>query len=527
MLDIIIRRGKVVDGSGKIPPRLLDVGINDDLIIKVGDLENEVAKKEIDANGKLVTPGFIDINSHSDTKWTIFRYPSQESLLYQGVTSIVGGNCGSSLAPILGDGSIKSLRKWISLGDVQIDWDRMGEYLDYISDNRPLKINYLTLVGHATLRRGILGDEIRTLDRQEMRLMIDQIDRAMEEGAFGVSLGLAYAHARSTSDEEINLVAKKVAEKRGLLSVHLKGEGSSLLSSVRELIKATQQTGVNLEISHLKVLGKNYWSVFGRVLELVRKAKKRGLNINFDIYPYDFSGPVLYTLLPQSIIETGREELIRKLKSPKIKKELIKEMKKGYLDYSKIVVASSPVSKLLVQRNLEEIAQKRKISPEEAVLDLIVASEDQCKVLARLMSENNVIKGMKDSLSMISSGGAGYSLAEEASGNLVHARSFGSFSRFLGHYVRKKKIMTIAKAIHKISGLPAEKLGLKDRGLIAEGYKADITILDWNKVEDKATMERPYMLSKGTDAVIINGVVTFENGKIKRKIKSGLALRKK
>ena len=527
MLDVIIRRGKVVDGSGKIPPRLLDIGINDDLIIKIGDLENEVAKKEIDASGKLVTPGFIDINSHSDTKWTLFRYPDQESLLYQGVTSVVGGNCGSSLAPILGDGSIKSLRKWISLGDVQIDWDRMSEYLDYISDNRPLKLNYLTLIGHATLRRGILGDEIRALDRQELKLMIDQIDRAMEEGAFGVSLGLAYAHARSTSEEEIRLIAEKVAEKEGLLSVHLKGEGSSLLSSVREIIRATDKTGVNLEISHLKVLGKNYWSIFGRVIELIRKAKKKGLNINFDIYPYDFSGPVLYTLLPQSIIETGREELIRKLKNPKIKKQLIKEMKKGYLDYSKIVVASSPVSKLLVQRNLEEIAQKRKISPEEAVLDLIVASEDQCKVLAHLMSEKNVVKGMKDTLSIISSGGAGYGLAEENGGNLVHARSFGSFGRFLGYYVRRKKIMTVAKAIHKISGLPAEKLGLKDRGLIAEGYKADITILDWNKVGDEATMERPFAFAKGTEAVIINGEVSFEKGRNRKKIKSGSVLRKK
>ncbi len=527
MLDIIIRRGKVVDGTGKIPPRRLDVGVNDDTIIKIGNLEDEVAKKEIDATGKIVVPGFIDINSHSDTKWTIFRYPNQESLLYQGVTSIVGGNCGSSLAPILGEGSIKSLRKWIFLGDVQIDWDRMGEYLDYLADNKPPRLNYMTLVGHATLRRGILGDEIRSLKEQELKLLIDQIDRSMEEGGFGVSLGLAYAHARSTSEEEIRKIAEKVAEKEGLLSVHLKGEGATILASVKELLRATQKTGVNLEISHLKVLGKNYWSVFGRVLDLLTKARRKGLNVNFDIYPYSFSGPVLYTLLPGSVVEMGREELIKKLKDPTSKKKIVREMKKGSLDYSKIVVASSPVSKLLVQRSLEEISEKRKISPEEAVLDLIIASEDQCKVLASLISEKNVVKGMKDSLSMISSGGAGYGLSEERSGNLVHARSFGTFSRFLGHYVRKKKIMTLAKAIHKLSGLPAGKLGLDDRGLIKEGYKADIAILDWDKVEDTATMERPYSLAKGTDAVIVNGVVTFEQGKILKKIKSGSILRKK
>lgn len=527
MLDIIIRRGKVVDGTGKMPPRRLDIGINDDTIIKIGDLEEEVAKKEIDANGKIVVPGFIDINSHSDTKWTIFRYPDQESLLYQGVTSIVGGNCGSSLAPILGEGSIKSLRKWIFLGDVQIDWDRMGEYLDYIEDNRPPRLNYMTLIGHATLRRGILGDEIRALKDEEMRLLLDQIDRAMEEGAFGVSLGLAYAHARSTSEEEIRKIAEKVVEKKGLLSVHLKGEGATILASVRELIRATQKTGVNLEISHLKVLGKNYWPVFGRVLDLLSKARKRGLNVNFDIYPYSFSGPVLYTLLPNSVVETGREELIKKLKDPKLKRKIVREMKKGSLDYSKIVVASSPVSKLLVQKNLQEIASKRKISPEEAVLDLIIASEDQCKVLADLISEKNVIKGMKDSLSIISSGGAGYGLAEERSGNLVHARSFGSFSRFLGYYVRKKKITTLAKAIHKVSGMPAAKLGIADRGVLQEGCKADIVILDWDKVRDVATMERPYSFAKGTDTVIINGTIALEKGKIIKKIKSGSVLRKK
>lgn len=527
MLDVLIRQGKVIDGTGKKPPVKFDIGINDGTIIKIGDLSGETGKKEINAKGKIVAPGFIDINSHSDTKWCLFRYPDQESLILQGVTTIIGGNCGSSLAPIIGEGSIKSLRKWVPLGDVQIDWDKMGEYLDYLEDNRPLRVNYGTLVGHATLRRGILGEKIRPLSKKELLILADQIDRAIEEGALGVSLGLNYTHSRISGEEEITAISNIVSERNVLLSVHLRGESNNLIQSLKQLISAVELTGVNLEISHFKALGSKSWPLFKKALDIIEKARGRGLNINFDIYPYSYSGPVLYTLLPEWITSSGREDLIKNLKNPKLRQKVISDMKRNNLNYSKIIIASSPLSRMLIQKSISEIAKSRKTNPEEVILDLVIASEDQCSVIAKLLSERNVTIGITHPLSIISSGGAGYSEKEAESGNLIHPRSFGAFSRFLSVYARDKKKLSLSKAIQKITSLPAQKVGLRDRGLIKEGFKADITIVDVNKYKDNSSLEEPYHYSEGVETVLVNGEITVSNGKLVAGARYGEILRRR
>jgi len=526
MLDIIIRNGKVVDGGGKNLPASADVGVKNGEIIEIGDLSQEVANEEIDAGGRLVVPGFIDINNHSDTHWTLFKYPDQESLVMQGVTTIIGGNCGSSLAPILGEGSIKSLRKWIDLRDVQIDWDRMGEFLDFLEDNRPLRVNFGTLVGHATLRRGLLGDDIRPLTEEENKIVTHQLSEAMREGAWGLSTGLAYTHNRVATENEMIELANVVKYNDGVFSVHLRGEGEDLIPSIREVIELAQRTNVNLEISHLKAVGKKAWHLFDRAVMMLREAVSRGANINFDVYPYVSSGPVLYTLLPAWATEGGREKLLKLLRDPVTRKKIIAEIESGSFNYAKIIVATSPLSPLMVNKSIAEIARIRETSPEEVIVDLALASEDQCNVIMSLQAENNVQAALVEIESIVASDGIGYGKDEEYTGNLVHPRCFGAFPRFLSHYVKQKKIMSLARAINKMTGLPAKKLGLPKRGRLEKGYKADVVVINWDKIDDTATIHLPYRFPEGIDYVIVNGQISVAKGKLVKNVRSGKILRK-
>jgi len=527
MLDIIVRNGKIVDGGGKNPPRVLDVGIKDGEIIQIGDLEKEVGNEEINARGKYVTPGFIDINNHSDTHWTLFKYPDQGSMIMQGVTTLIGGNCGSSLAPILGEGSIKSLRKWINLRDAQIDWDRLGEFFDFMEDFRPLKVNFGTLVGHATLRRGLIGDAIRPLDGEEIQILCRELGKAFREGVWGLSTGLVYTHTRVAERKEIIALAEIVKQNKGFFATHLRGESEDLIPSIKEVIGIAQETGVSLEISHLKAVGKKAWHLFERALEIIKEANRRGVNVSFDVYPYTSSGPVLYTLLPPWVTEGGRENLLKLLKDKTSRHKVVMEMKKKPLNYQQIIIASSPLSKLLVNRSIAEIARIRGSIPEEVIVDLALASEDQCSVIVKLLAEKNVEQAVASPYAIICSDGVGYQEEEEESGNIVHPRCFGSFPRFLSYYVRQKKILSIAKAIYKITGFPAGKLGLPGRGRIKEGFKADVLVLDWDKIEDMATIRYPYRYSRGIEYAIVNGEISVEEGKMVPGVRSGEILRKR
>jgi len=525
MFDILIRNGNVIDGQGKNPPSRLDVGIQNGEITKVGMLEEEVANREIDAQGKFIVPGFIDINNHSDANWTLFEYPDQESMIMQGVTTIIGGNCGSSLAPILGEGSIKALRKWINLRDVQADWDRMKEFLLFLEDSRPLRVNFGTLVGHATLRRGLIGEEIRPLSNEELKTLCRELDRSIQEGAWGFSTGLVYTHTRVAENQEIYSLAEVVERHNAVFTAHLRGEGKQLIPSVREAAEIALKTGVNLEISHLKAVGKKSWHLFSRALEIIKEAKDKGADINFDVYPYNSSGPVLYTLLPEWVTEGGREKLLKLLREKQVRNRVISEMKRNYLNYSQMIVASSPLSKLLVQKSIAEIAKTRDMAPEEVVIDLVLASEDQCTVIAKLQGEKNVEMALVNPLSIISSDGIGYSPEEAKSGNLVHPRCFGAFPRFLSYHVKKKELVSLPEAIFKMTGQPAKKLGLAKRGSIKEGFKADMVLLDWDKIADTATLERPYQYPEGIDYVLVNGKIVVENGKMVPGVRPGEILK--
>ncbi len=511
MYDIIIKNGTIIDGTGK---RMFinDVGIKEEKIKKIGDLRNERADIIIDAKGQYITPGFIDVNNHSDTYWRIFLDPDLPSLVYQGITTIIGGNCGSSLAPLTSKEIIQTIQKWADINLVNLNWLSMKEFLEEMK-RRKLPVNFATLVGHGTLRRGIIHDKARNLKDNELKLMEKMLEASMKEGAIGFSTGLVYTHAKLASKEEIIRMAKVVKKYNGVYSTHVRGESEELINAIKEAIDIAKKSRVSLQISHLKAIGEKSWPLFKEALELIEKASKDGVDVNFDVYPYTVTGSVLYVLLPDWIAEGGKKMMIHRLKDPVIRKKLIKEMQHDKFDYSKVIISISPLNKTLSRKKIVDIAKTQDKSVEETIVDILIASEGRVITMMDVLSEKNMVKAIKHPLSIISTNGSGYNIEHKNTGELVHPRNFGSFPRILSLYVRERKILSWEEAINKISGKPAEKFNIKKRGVIKEGNFADVVVFNPKSIADLATPENPYQYSKGINWVIVNGKVILDQGK--------------
>lgn len=510
MFDVIIKNGVIIDGTGKVMKRD-DIGIKEGKIVEIGDLYNEKADKIIDAKDKYVAPGFIDINNHSDTRWRIFSNPDLQSLIYQGITTIIGGNCGSSLAPLHNSEMLKSIRKWFDIENINVNWVTVGDFLNEVEKIR-LSVNFGTLVGHSTLRRGIIGDATRDLMEDELKVMEEMTKKAMNDGAFGISTGLVYSHARLASRKEIERLAKIVANYNGIYTTHVRDEGNNILESIEESIDTARNAGVRLSISHLKIMGEKNWPLMEKALNKISEASDSGLDICFDIFPYTATGSVLYTFLPEWVSKGGRKMMLTRLKDEDTKKKIIEEMKNGSIDYSKIIVAVYSLGKALTRRVVGEIAKSQGKTPEETVIDLLIASNGRIITITEALSEENLERAIQHPLSMISSNGSGYNIEHKSTGELVHPRDFGTFPRVLANYVRRKRMIGWEEAVYKMTGKPAEKFGIKKRGLIKIGNYADIIIFNPDLVSDAATVNKPYQYSLGMEYVIVNGKIALEEG---------------
>lgn len=523
MYDIIIKNGTIIDGTGR-PMFAGDVGIKEGKIKEIGDLKNEAGLNVIDARGLYVVPGFIDVNNHSDTYWRIFANPELPSLVYQGITTIIGGNCGSSLAPLVNKDIIQSIQKWADIKTINLNWLTMKEFLDEV-ERKKLSVNFATLVGHSTLRRGMIGDEVRNLSTQELNMMKKMLRDALKEGALGLSTGLVYTHAKIASEKEIAELAEVVARYGGVYTTHIRGEAGELLEAVEEAIKTASASEAKLQISHLKAMGEKNWHLMDEAINLIETARMSGIDVDFDVYPYTVTGSVLYILLPDWVAEGGKKMMIQRLKDPYIREKVIQEMQKDYFDYSKIIISISPLNKTLTRKKIIDISRSQGKSVEETIIDLLIAGEGRVVTMMDVLSEKNVAQAIRNPFSIIASNGAGYDFDYIHSGDLIHPRNFGAFPRALARYVRDKKILSWEEAIRKMSGRPAEKFGIEKRGLIKENYFADVTVLDPNKIQDLATPENPYQYSRGINEVIVNGEAVLENGKYNGK-RNGQVIRK-
>jgi len=325
MYDILIKKGTVIDGSGR-PMFQADVAIRDGVIMAVGDLSHERGEQEIDATGKYIAPGFIDVNSHSDTYWQLFKNPFQESLLYQGVTTIIGGNSGSSLAPLTSSETIRSIQKWTDVQRINFNWLRMNEYLAELKQ-RGLGVNFATLVGHGTLRRGVMHDVARTITPDDISIMKTLLQTALKEGAIGLSTGLHYTHARDAGAREITTLVREVALKEGVYATYIRDEEAGLVGAVEEALAVAKETDVTLHISHLKAVGEANWPLMHQVLELIEVKALEGIKVTFDVYPYTQTGSVLYTLFPEWITKDGRQMMMAKLRDPQTRQAVLRDLK--------------------------------------------------------------------------------------------------------------------------------------------------------------------------------------------------------
>jgi N-acyl-D-amino-acid deacylase len=513
MYDILIKNGTVVDGTGKSGVKT-NVAVRKNKIVKIGNLRFAKGKTEIEAAGKVVAPGFIDIHNHSDSYWRLFLDPQLPSLVSQGITTIIGGNCGASIAPLSDGRMIESIQKWADIKQVNVDWHTYGEFSQKMRQ-RKIGLNFGSLVGHGTLRRGVMHDEMRRLDRQELEIIGKNLESSLQEGALGFSTGLAYSHEKSATWDELVELAEISKKYNRAYTTHLRDEAGSVLKALKEAIDLAKQTGVNLEISHLKVMGEKNWVLMDEVLAEIEKAQKSGIDINFDVYPYRETGSVLYVYLPAWAAEGGKKMLLRRLKEKHLREKVIDEMKHtAQYHYEDAVVAICPFAKSLTKRKISEIAKERGVSVEEVIVDLLVASEGRVITTMECLSEDNVKKAIQHPLSIIASDGAGYGVGHEESGELVHPRCFGTFPRVLGKYVREEKILSLEEAVKKMTSMPARKIGFADRGVLQKNYRADIVVFDSEKISDKATVEKPYQYAEGVEQVIVNGKLALRDGRL-------------
>jgi len=511
MFDIIIKNGTVINGTGEKMFKA-DVGVKDDKIIKIGELQNEKGDLEIDAEGKYVCPGFVDVNNHSDTYWQIFSNPDLESLIQQGITTIVGGNCGSSLAPLSSAKNIETIQKWSNISKVSMNWLSMNEFLTELDRNK-IAVNFGTLVGHGTLRRGILGDQMRNPNKEELEFIKGMLEKAMSEGALGLSSGLVYTHARGATEEELIELAKVVQRYNGVYVTHLKNEGEGLTEGIKNAINIAKETKVRLHISHLKAISEKNWPLMDQALELIEKAQNNDLDITFDFYPYTSIGSVLYTLLPSWISEGGKKMMLRRLKDRSTRTRVVEEMKNSDFDFSSIEIGISNLDKVLARKKIKDIARSQNKSVEEAIIDILLAANGRVIISSESLSEENIKKAVKNNFSIVASNGSGYNLEHEKTGEVVHPRNFGSFPRVFKKYLVDENVISWEDAIRKMTGFPAEKFNLRKRGEIKEKNFADITIINPKEIQDFATNNNPYQYNQGIDQVLVNGQIVLDQSK--------------
>lgn len=510
-----------MDGSGK-KGFLSDIGIKGDKISAIGDLSNSSVEITIPASGYYVAPGFIDITNHSDTNLTIFKYPFQESLVAQGVTTIIGGNCGTSLAPLAHYSIIHSVKKWADPSDINVDWLSFGEFLTSL-EKKGMGVNFGSLVGLGTLRRGVVADISKPAgveERQKIRLMLDQ---SLKEGAFGLSSGLIYSHEKGASVEELVSIVK-ILKNDFIYSAHIRNEGKEFLASVNEVLSIARESGAKLHISHLKAIGRKSWPDFSRALKMIEGAASSGMDVTFDQFPYRRTGSLLYLLLPLWVRDGGFTKMFERFQNPEIREKIISDLKNFTLHYDKIIISTAK-DKSIIGKTIKEIADSGGVDPENAMLDILFANEGRVTIFGRTLSMKNFLTGSSSAYSILSSDGAGFSADERHSGDLIHPRCFGTFPHFLHKFVKEKGILSWEDAIKKITSKPAEKLGIKKRGRIEEGYFADLAIFDPVALKDRATYRNPYLYPLGMGWVIVNGQIVFEQSVFKNK-KAGKILRK-
>lgn len=510
--DMIIKKGRIVDGTGN-PWFRADLGIKDGKISKIGDLTGEDGERVIDASGLVVSPGFIDIHTHSDT--ILLTNPSGDAHIRQGVTMNLIGNCGSGPAPV-SDAVRLRYEESLMRSNIEMDWSTLGEFLEKV-EKSGVSINVAALVGNATVRMAVMGMERRAPTAKELEEMKKLVAEAMEDGAFGLSTGLFYAPSGYADTEEVVELAKVAARYGGIYATHIRGEGDPLLDAVREAITIGERAGIPVEIAHHKAMGKKNWGKVKETLRMMDEAWKRGVEVNCDVYAWRAGATGLAATLPHWVHEGGTPKLIGRLKDPETRQRIKKDMAEGLPEWESVVheigwenvmISSCPRHREYEGRMVADLAAGKGVDPYDFVFDLLIEGEGQTGMIIFGMTEDDVVTVLKSPFSMIGSDSSAIAPGE----GKPHPRTYGNFVKVLGEYVRDRGVLTIEQAVRKMTSLPAQKLGLLDRGLLREGAWADVVVFDPETVASRATYMDPQQFPVGVNLVIVNGVVTVEDG---------------
>lgn len=519
--DVIIRGGNVYNGLGG-PPVRTDVGINSDTIAMIGDLSNAVGKKEIDAKGLAVTPGFINMLSWAVESLIIDG--NSQADIRQGVTLEVFGE-GTSMGPI--NAAMKKEAEDAMRRDpdwkYNIDWTTLGEYMESM-ERRGIAPNIASFVGATTVRIHELGQANRLPNAEELERMKALVRSAMEEGALGVGSSLIYAPANYSSTEELIELCKVAGEYSGMYITHMRSEGNSISEAVDETIRIAREANLPAEIYHLKMGGKENWNKLDGVLKKIDDANKAGVKITADMYTYPAGATGLDAAMPPWLQEGGLKAWIKRMQDPKTRKKALDEMRKPSDKWENLLLlAGGPDQVLLVGfandslkkftgKTLAEVAQIHGKSPEETAMDLVIADSTRVGTVYFMMSEDNIRKQI--ALPYVSFGSDAGSPA--AAGIFLkssdHPRAYGNFARLFAKYVREEKVIPLEEAVRRLTSLPASNLKIQKRGTLAPGFYADVVVFDPAKIQDHATFERPHQYSTGVQHVLVNGEQVLKDG---------------
>ena len=487
--DIIISNGRVIDGSGN-PWYEADVAINGERIVRIGDLSSDTGSQVIDANGLIVAPGFIDPHTHALRG--ILDVPNAESALLQGVTTLTEGNDGTSPFPV-------------------------DEHYQTILDKQ-ISPNWGIFVGHGTIRSQIIGAEDRDPTRDELEQMKDMVQQAMQHGALGLSTGLFYVPGSFASTEEVIELSKVAAKHGGIYISHMREEAAQLIDSVNETIRIGEESGIPVQMTHHKVIGVENWGSSVESLRLVDQARERGIDITIDQYPYTASQTGINALIPQWAQEGGRVRMLERIESPEtraaIKNEVVLKIlyDRGGGDPRNIFISRNTWDPSMTGKNLAELTVEAGMNPtpenaSEVVFEILKGGG--ATAVYHAINTDDVDRIMQHPVTAIGSDGPVGIFGE----GTPHPRQYGTFARVLGHYVRERAVLTLEDAVRKMSSQTARRLGIHNRGLLTEGYYADIAIFDADEIIDKATFEEPHQYAIGIKFVLVNGQVVVEQGR--------------
>jgi N-acyl-D-aspartate/D-glutamate deacylase len=530
MKDIIIRDGSIVDGSGN-PARRADVAIKHDKIVRIGDLRGEPSDRKIDASKRIVSPGFIDMHAHSD--FTLLANPFSYSKIHQGITTEVVGNCGMSMAPY-DRRRLEEVKQYLGaflFGQRYAwNWSTLEEFFQALEARR-IGVNIVHLIGHGTVRVSVMGFEPRAPTDAELRAMRNLVAQGMSDGAAGLSSGLIYPPGSFADLSELVELGRVVAQFGGIYTSHIRSESDKLLDSIREAIAVGEEAHMPAHISHLKAVGKSNWGRSLQALNLIDEARRRGLDVTADQYPYPAGSSVLRQALPPWTLEGGTDALVERLRDDSVRAKIRHDIETNTLSVTfdagtgwENIIHSCGLENIVLSytehgpdkhfegKSLAQMGKETGRDPYDITFDLI--ADDPNSIMVDFYAHDEDLERIIRHPEVLICTDM-WTVAPEGpvTGGTPHPRAYGSFARVLSKYVREKRILSLEEAIHKMTGKTAKRIGLTDRGIIREDAYADLTIFDPETIRDTATFDSPAQYPNGIFHVIVNGKIAVENGK--------------